>query len=61
MLASFLGIHGATPWLNGKLVIWLLAAASMVLANRFFRFAPWIVLFFIALVATAGYLAIYKP
>jgi uncharacterized membrane protein SirB2 len=61
MLANLLGYHGATPWLTGKLVIWLLAGGSMVLANRFFRFAPWIVLFFIALVATAAYLAIYKP
>jgi hypothetical protein len=51
----------AEPWIAGKGVIWLLAAGSMVLANRFSRFAPWIVVFFIGLVATAAYLAIYRP
>jgi hypothetical protein len=61
MLAHVLGLHGAPPWLMGKFVIWLLAAASMVLANRFSRFAGPIVVFFIFLVATAAYLAIYKP
>ncbi len=61
MLAHVLGLHGAPPWLMGKFVIWLLAGASMVLANRCFRFAPWIVVFFIALVGTAAWLAIEKP
>ena len=61
MLGAKLGLHSAPPWLMGKFVIWLLAAASMVLANRFYRFAPWIVLFFVALVATAAWLAIDKP
>jgi hypothetical protein len=61
MLANKIGVEGAQPWLVGKLVIWLLAAASMVLANRFSRFAGPIVVFFIALAATAAYLAIYKP
>ena len=59
-LAGKLGVT-AEPWVAGKGVIWVLAAASIVLANRFSRFAPWIVVFFIALVATAAYLAIYKP
>lgn len=61
MLGAAIGLKGATPWMNGLLVIWLLVAASMVLANRFSRFAGPIVVFFIALVATAAYLAIYKP
>jgi len=59
-LAGKLGVT-AQPWVAGKGVIWVLAAASIVLANRFSRFAGPIVVFFIALVATAGYLAIYKP
>ena len=61
MLGAAIGLKGATPWMNGLLVIWLLAGGSMVLANRFYRFAGPIVLFFIALVATGAYLAIYKP
>jgi hypothetical protein len=61
MLGAALGLKGATPWMNGLLVIWLLAGGSMVLANRYYRFAPWIVLFFIALVAVAAWLAIAKP
>ncbi|HEX4141683.1 MAG TPA: hypothetical protein VHY09_15145 [Candidatus Methylacidiphilales bacterium] len=61
MLASKIGLVGAPPWIMGKFTIWLLAAASMVLANRFSRFAGPIVVFFILLVATAAYLAIYKP
>ena len=60
-LAHALGIVGAQPWLIGKFVIWLLAAASMVLASRFSRFGGPIAVFFIALVATAAWLAIYKP
>jgi hypothetical protein len=60
-LAGKLGLQGAPPWLMGKFVIWLLAAASMVLANRFSRFAGPIVIFFVALVATAAWLAIEKP
>src|SRR5271167_2633288 len=46
MLAHVLGLHGAPPWLMGKFVIWLVAGASMVLANRFSRFAGPIVVFF---------------
>ena len=61
MLGAKLGLHAPPPWMMGKFVIWLLAGASMVLANRFYRFAPWIVLFFVALVATAAWLAIEKP
>jgi uncharacterized membrane protein SirB2 len=60
-LAGKLGLHGAPPWLMGKFVIWLLAAASMVLTNRFYRFAGPIVVFFVVLVATATWLAIEKP
>jgi len=60
-LAHALGLHGAPPWLMGKFVIWLLAIGSMVLANRFSRFAGWIVLFFVVLVGTAAWLAIDKP
>jgi hypothetical protein len=59
-MAGKLGVTGE-PWVAGKFVIWALAAASMVLANRFNRFAGPIVIFFIALVATAAYLAIYRP
>ena len=59
-LAGKLGVTGE-PWVAGKGVIWVLAAASMVLANRFSKYAGWIVAFFVALVATAAYLAIYKP
>ena len=61
MLGAKIGLVGAQPWIIGKFVIWLLAGASMVLANRYSRFAGPIVVFFIALVATAAYLAIYKP
>ncbi len=61
MLGAALGLKGATPWMNGLVVIWLLAGASMVLVNRFHRFAPWIVVFFIVLVAVAGWLATVKP
>lgn len=61
MLAAKIGLHGAPPWLMGKFVIWLLAAGSMALANRFYRFAGPIVLFFIVLIATAAWLAVYKP
>jgi hypothetical protein len=61
MLGAKIGLTGAPPWLTGKFVIWLLAGASMVLANRFYRFAGPIVVFYIFLVATAAYLAIYKP
>jgi len=59
-LAGKLGVT-AEPWVAGKGVIWVLTAASMILANRFSRFAGPIMVFFIALVATAAYLAIYKP
>jgi hypothetical protein len=61
MLGAAIGLKGATPWMNGLVVVWLLAGASMVLANRFYRFAGPIVVFFIVLVATGAYLAIYKP
>jgi hypothetical protein len=61
MLAATLGIKSPPPWLYGKFVIWLLVAGSMVLANRFSRFAAWIVVFFVILVATAAWLAIDKP
>jgi hypothetical protein len=61
MLGASLGLKGTTTWMNGLLVIWLLAGASMVLANRFYRFAGPIVVFFIALVAVAARLAIFKP
>jgi len=61
MLGAAIGLKGATPWMNGLLVIWLLSGASMVLANRFHRFAAWIVVFFTALVAVAAWLAIDKP
>ena len=61
MLGAAIGLKGATPWMNGLVVIWLLLGASMVLANRFSRFAGPIVVFFIALVATAAWLAIEKP
>ena len=47
MLTQKIGVVGAQPWLIGKQVIWLLAAASMVLANRFSRLAGPIVIFFI--------------
>lgn len=60
-LAAKLGLHGAPPWLMGKFVIWLLAGASMVLANRFYKFAGPIVIFFLILVGTAAWLAIDKP
>jgi hypothetical protein len=61
MLAHVLGYHSAPPWMQGKFVIWLLAAASMFLVNRLSRFAPWILVFFALLVGTAAWLAIYKP
>jgi uncharacterized membrane protein SirB2 len=60
-LAGKLGLHGAPPWLMGKFVIWLLAGGSMVLANRFYRFAGPIVIFFVLLVGTAAWLALVKP
>lgn len=61
MLAAKLGIKSPPAWLDGKLVIWLLAGSSVVLANRLCRFAPWLVIFFAVLVATAAWLAIDKP
>ncbi len=61
MLANVLGFKSPPPWMMGKFVIWLLAGGSMVLANRFYRFAGPIVVFFIALVVTAAWLAIEKP
>ena len=60
-LAVKLGLHGAPPWLMGLFVIWLLMIGSMVLANRFSRYAAWIVLLFVILIATAAWLAIDKP
>jgi hypothetical protein len=61
-LAGKLGIVQAPPgWLNAKLVIWLLAAASITLAVRFSRYAGVVLVFFVALVATAAWLAIDKP
>jgi hypothetical protein len=61
MLAAKLGIKSPPPWLNGKLAIWFLVGASVVLANRLRRFAPWLVVFFAVLVGTAAWLAIDKP
>jgi hypothetical protein len=61
MLGAAIGLKGATPWMNGLVVIWLVAGASMVLVNRFSRWGGVIVLFYIALVATGAWLAIYKP
>jgi hypothetical protein len=43
------------------LAIWFLVGASVVLANRLRRFAPWLVVFFAVLVGTAAWLAIDKP
>lgn len=60
-MAAKLGIHSPPGWLKGKMVIWLLAGGSMVLATRFSRFAGAILIFFILLVATAAWLAIDKP
>ena len=37
-MAGKLGVTGE-PWVAGKFVIWALAAGSMMLANRFSRFA----------------------
>jgi hypothetical protein len=61
MLAGILGYHSPPPWMLGKFAIWVLAAASMFLVNRLSRFAPWILVFFVLLVGTAAWLAIYKP
>ncbi len=60
-LAVHLGLKGSPPWLTGKFIIWLIVGGSVVLANRWSRFAPWIVIFFTLLVATAAWLAIDKP
>ncbi len=61
MLAATLGLHGAPPWLMGQVRDLAAGGGSMVLANRFYRFAEWIVVFFAILVATAVWLAIDKP
>ena len=50
-------------WVKAKFVVWLLAGAAIGLAARFGnrRFAGLILAFFTILVATAAWLAIYKP
>lgn len=61
-LAGRLNIMNPIPgWLKGKMVIWLLAGAAMILATRFNRFAGWVLIFFAALVLAAAWLAIDKP
>jgi hypothetical protein len=61
-LAYQLGVREVVPgWLKGKMVIWLLAGGSMVLATRFSRFAGSLLIFFALLVLAAAWLAIEKP
>ena len=62
MLAARLGVaNPPAGWLKAKLVIWLLAGGSMVLATRFSRFAGAVLVFFTLLVLMAAWLAIDKP
>jgi hypothetical protein len=56
-----MGIHSAPGWMKAKFAVWLLAGGSMVLAVRFSRFANYVVVWFVMLVATAAWLAICKP
>ncbi|MBU6409510.1 MAG: SirB2 family protein [Verrucomicrobia bacterium] len=48
-------------WVQAKLGIWLLAGGAVALASRFSRYAGFVLLFFIALVVLAAWLAIVKP
>lgn len=55
------GTHSLPGWVQAKLVIWLLAGASVALASRLSRCAGFVLLLFTALVLAAAWLAIAKP
>jgi hypothetical protein len=57
-----LGIGKNLPgWVWGKVIIWLLAGASLTLVRRFFRFQAPLLLYLAVLVGLAAWLALYKP
>ncbi len=62
MLSSLGLLHGDPPgWVKAKFVIFLLMVGSIFMAARLSR-AIWILLLtWLLLGATAGYLALYKP
>ena len=61
-LALQLGIGKNLPgWIWGKVVIWLLAGGSVAAARRLCRFQVPMMVWFLALVAVAAWLALYKP
>ncbi|HNQ74607.1 MAG TPA: SirB2 family protein [Verrucomicrobiota bacterium] len=53
--------HALPGWVQGKFVIWLLAGGAVSLAARFSRQAELVFLLFIALVALAAWLSLFKP
>jgi len=57
-----LGIGKNLPgWVWGKVIVWLLAGASLMLVRRFSKFKGPLLLYLAALVALGAWLALYKP
>jgi hypothetical protein len=57
-----LGIGKNLPgWVWGKVIVWLLAGASLMLVRRFSKFKGALLLYLAALVALGAWLALYKP
>ena len=62
LLLVQLGIGKNLPgWVWGKVIIWLLAGASLTLVRRFCRFQAPLLLYLAVLVGLAAWLALYKP
>ncbi|MCO5053767.1 MAG: SirB2 family protein [Verrucomicrobiae bacterium] len=53
--------HTLPGWVQGKLVIWLLAGGAISMAARLSRYAELVFLFFVLLVALAAWLTLFKP
>jgi hypothetical protein len=62
MLLIQLGIGKNLPgWVWGKVIIWLLAGASIMFVRRFARFQVSLLVYLAALVGLGAWLALYKP
>src|SRR5580704_4791745 len=62
LLLIQLGIGKNLPgWVWGKVILWLLAGASIVFVRRFDRVQVPLLLYFAALVGLGAWLALYKP
>jgi uncharacterized membrane protein SirB2 len=62
LLLIQLGIGKNMPgWVWGKVIIWLLAGASIMFVRRFVRFQVPQLVYLAALVGLGAWLALYKP